>query len=147
MTRDTSLVDEVPSGGTTGQVLTKQSSADFDTDWVSGILSFLAFLAGVPANSAKVIAIPLPVPCSFPIGLTGSQGKLGTAATASTVFSIRKNNVEFGTCTFAIAGTVGTFASSAGASFVAGDVLSIIAPASADATAADVGFALMGTKS
>ena len=107
-----------------------------------------AFYPGAPAASAKVLRSPVARAVGFVANFAGSYGVAGTAATASTVFDIQKNGVSIGSATFAAAGTVATFASASGAAqtLAAGDVLSIIAPASADATLADAGFALAGTR-
>jgi hypothetical protein len=83
---------------------------------------------------------------TFPTGMTGSRLHAGTAAAASNVFSLRKNGVQFGTITVAASGTTGTFAAASGASFVAGDLIEVVAPATADTTLANVSIALYGTK-
>lgn len=85
------------------------------------------------------------VPFSLPSSLTGSTGDAGTVATASTVFSIKKNGTEIGTATYAAGGTVPTFAASSSTSFAVGDVLSVVAPGTADATLADAEITLLGT--
>jgi hypothetical protein len=79
--------------------------------------------------------------------LTGSVASAGTAATGSTTFDLQKGTTSFGTVVFSAAGTTGTFTSASGATFAAGDVLRIVAPATADATLADISISLMGTRS
>jgi formylmethanofuran dehydrogenase subunit D len=101
---------------------------------------------GAPQASTVLLRIPFVRAVTFPIGLSGSQGVLGTAATAQTNFDILKNGVSFGTMRFAISGTVASFISTNGATFAAGDVLTVISPASPDATAAHVGFCLTGIR-
>lgn len=69
------------------------------------------------------------------------------AATAETIFSIRKNNVEVATLTFAAAGTTGTFAIPGDIDLTAGtDRLTVKVPASADATLALMFFSIYGTR-
>ena len=102
-------------------------------------------LVGKPTASLTIMRLPMVRPVVFPASLTGSQFKAGVAATAQTVFSIKKNGAEFGTATFAISGTSATFAG-AGASFVSGDILTIVAPGSPDATLGDLGWLLSGTR-
>jgi hypothetical protein len=83
---------------------------------------------------------------TFPAGLTLSKASAGTAATASTVFDLKKNAAAaFGTATFAISGTTATFAAASSTSFAAGDVLTIVAPVSPDATLADISIAVAWT--
>lgn len=104
------------------------------------------FYPGVLADSALCLRHTFPVVVDFPAVLSGSYSKAGAAATAETVFSVKKNGSEFGTITFAISGATGTFAAASATSFAAGDVLTIVAPASADATLADVDFQLKGLR-
>jgi hypothetical protein len=106
-----------------------------------------AYVPDVYTSSQVLLRIPLARVVTFPVALAGSVAVLETAATASTVFSVQKNGVEFGTITFGVSGSVGTFASASGASFAIGDILSVLAPASADMTAAGLGFTLVGTRS
>ena len=104
------------------------------------------YVLGKPATGARVLLLPLTRVTVFPAALAGSQVKARVAADAEAVFSIRKNDVEFGTATFAAAGTVATLAAASAASFAVGDILSILAPTQ-DATLEDIGFALMGLPS
>jgi len=68
------------------------------------------------------------------------------AATAQTDFDIQKNGSSFGTMLFGAQGTTASFISVAGATFNAGDVLKVIAPASPDATLSGPSFLLSGTR-
>jgi len=104
------------------------------------------FLAGVPGSSALLLRRPVARALDFPAGLTGSQGAASVAATAQADFDLRKNGVSFGTMRFAAAADEATFIAASATSFAAGDVISVHAPASADATLADVGFALAGAR-
>lgn len=106
---------------------------------------------GIPSASLVIARHPFTRwEATFPSGLTGSKMVAGTAATAEAVFSFKKDSgagpVEFGTATFAIAGTVATFAG-AGTKCTENDILTVVAPASPDATLADLGFSLLGTRS
>jgi hypothetical protein len=105
-----------------------------------------AFYPGAPVASAIVTRVPLARAVSFPSSLTGSVGKAAVAATAQTDFDLQKNGASVGTLRFAAAGTSATFIAASAISFAAGDVLSIISPASADTTLADIGFVLAGTR-
>lgn len=106
------------------------------------------YLDGVFGISQIVIAYPVDRSVNFAGNFSGSQATLQTAATAAMDFSVQKNGTQIGTIHFAISGTVATFTTTGGSpqSFVAADVLSIIAPASPDATAAGLGFSLAGTR-
>jgi hypothetical protein len=82
----------------------------------------------------------------FPIGLTGSQGTAGVAATAITTYSIRKNGSNVGTMVFAAGATTATFMMASATTFMAGDVLTMVAPASPDTTLANLAWTLVGSQ-
>lgn len=103
-------------------------------------------VTGVPSASAVLMRYPFPRAVVFPVSLTLSRGVAGVAATAQTDFDLKKNGSSFGTMRFAAAGTTASFISAGGASFAAGDILTVVAPASPDATLSDVGFSLAGTR-
>lgn len=106
-----------------------------------------AFYPGVPTASAIVVRVPVARAVTFPDDFSGSYGKAAVAATASTAFDVKKNGSSVGTITFASSATTATFVTAAGAlSLAAGDVIEIVAPGSADATLADIGFALAGSR-
>lgn len=107
-----------------------------------------AFYPGVPSASAIIMRIPTARAVSFAANFAGSYGVASVAATGSTVFDVTKNGSSIGSITFAAAATTATFTTSGGSAqtLAAGDVLAIIAPATPDATLANVGFALAGTR-
>jgi len=72
----------------------------------------------------------------IPANMALTQVHAETAATASTVFSVQKNNVQVGTMTFGVGGIIPTYVMASQTNFVAGDRLTIVAPASPDATLA-----------
>jgi len=106
----------------------------------------VTFFSGVPGASEVLSRVVFTRQVAFPIALAGSYASAGIAATAETIVSTNKNGAAFGTCTFAIAGTTCTFASTVGALFSAGDVLTVVGPGSADATLADIAITLAGTR-
>lgn len=55
---------------------------------------------GSSSSLLNMLLLPISQGASFPADLSGSMFYAGTTATASTVFSIKKNGVEFGTATF-----------------------------------------------
>ena len=105
-----------------------------------------AFYPGVVAASALVTRVPVARAVTFPSGLTGSIGKASAAATASTAFDVRKNGSSVGTITFAAGATSATFAAASAITLAAGDIVSIHGPSTPDATLADVGIVLAGTR-
>lgn len=105
-----------------------------------------AFYPGVPSASAIVTRVPVARAVTFPSGLTGSIAKSRVAATAQKIFDVQKNGVSVGSITFAAGATTATFTVASAITLAAGDLLSIIAPSTADTTLADVGIVLAGTR-
>lgn len=97
--------------------------------------------SGIPSANLIVQRWLAENPITFPAGAVGSVGYAETTATASTVYSIRKNGVQFATMTFGIGLTEATFF---GAATVLnpGDELTVVAPASPDATLANIAWAI-----
>lgn len=77
--------------------------------------------------------------------LRGSVSKLGVAATANTVIMLKKNGQNMASITFAPSATVGTFTALGSLSVYVGDILTVHAPATQDATASDLMYTLAGT--
>jgi hypothetical protein len=102
---------------------------------------------GRPANGATIARFVAVRNFSLPASLTGSYCKASTASTASASLTISKNGISAGSMAFAASGTVATFTFASSVSFVAGDILTITAPATADSTLGDIQFTLMGTLS
>lgn len=105
-----------------------------------------AFYPGVPSASVRVTRVPIARAVTFPANFAGSVGIASVAATASTAFDVRKNGTSVGTITFAAGATTATFTTSGAVSYAAGDYLSIVSPATPDATLADPGFVLAGSR-
>jgi hypothetical protein len=102
------------------------------------------FIAGAPEDAELVLQLTAVRAFSLPAALTESYGSAVTASTGTVAFSLRKNDTEFGTLTFTASGT-GVFAAASATSFALGDVLTILAPATADATLADISINLKGS--
>ena len=101
--------------------------------------------AGSPTASERIFHYIATRTVTLPAGLTNSQGVAKTAATAQTDFDIKKNGASVGTMRFAASATTATFIMASETSLVAGDELEIIAPATPDATLADLAWTLRGT--
>jgi hypothetical protein len=81
---------------------------------------------------------------TIPAGLSGSRGTAGIAATTIATFSIQKNGADIGTMAFAPSATTATFTMNSAILLTAGDVLTVVAPATLDATLADLAWTIMG---
>lgn len=134
-----SILDDVDAAAVRSTIGAAATEQPFD---------MAAFYPGIPTASAKILRVPIARSITFAANFSGSQFNASANATASTVFDVQKNGSSIGSVTIGAGGITPTFATTSGTSksFVAGDVLSIIAPASADATLADPGFTLVATR-
>ena len=103
----------------------------------------LCGIVGKPSNSEMVLLFVAPRAFRIPANAAGSYLKAGIAATGSSVFSVQKNGTQFLTAT--VAGSATATFSSSQTDFAAGDVLKVVAPATADATLADIAITLAAT--
>src|SRR5438874_9556745 len=99
---------------------------------------------GSPAAAQSIERYIFATAVTFPAGLAGSYGACGTAATAATTFTIAKNGSAVGTMDFAAGMSAASFAMGSATTFAAGDVLTIAAPATPDATLANLAWTLAG---
>lgn len=101
-----------------------------------------------PDANIEYLIGKFPVTVTFPGNFVGSVGRCLTNPTATAVFTIKKNGVAVGTVSIATSGAF-TFASTNGAAVVfsgQADYISVVTPTIQDATLADAGFVLVGTR-
>jgi hypothetical protein len=79
------------------------------------------------------------------VDLAGSYASAEVAATAQTDFDIRVDGVSSATMRFVAATTSATLIAASETILEPGDVLSVVAPATPDATLAGIGITLAGT--
>lgn len=102
------------------------------------------YTAGQPAAGEVILRVPATRRTRFKADLAGSHGVAGTAPTAQTDFDIQRNGASFATMRFAAGATSGTFIAASETVLEPGQVLSVIAPSTPDATLAGIGFTLAG---
>jgi hypothetical protein len=102
--------------------------------------------AGSPGASQIVERYIFAASVTLPAGLAGSYGSAGTAATAAASFAIAKNGTNVGTMGFAAGAATATFAMATATTLAGGDVLTIVAPATPDATLANLAWTLGGSQ-
>lgn len=97
------------------------------------------FFPGAPGSSALMFKFVANRAMEFPANFAGARGHIGTNPTALYTLTVASSGVTIGTIAISTAG-VFTFATTAGAviSIAAGDVITVAAPGSTDATAADI---------
>jgi hypothetical protein len=101
-------------------------------------------LSGRPTANLVLQSYVFAAPVTLPVGLSGSRGTASTAATATTTFNIQKNGASVGTMVFAPSAAAATFTMNPATLFNAGDVLTVIAPATPDATLANLAWTITG---
>lgn len=100
------------------------------------------WLEGLMENSEILFRYVASRPFEILVGAPNSICVSRVAADTSTVISMKKNGVQFGTITFASAATTGTISIPGTTSFVNGDVIQIDAPLAADTALRDVSMTL-----
>lgn len=106
-------------------------------DGQNAILGFVLSCCGKPAENEIVVVAEAPY--AFTALAGNCSAKAVTAATASAVFTIMNGAVEVGTFTFAAGSATATVSITSGA-IAQGDLITITAPSTADATLADISF-------
>ena len=151
-------ITEVPDAGTlTGTEIipvvdetatTRRTTAQQIADLAAGPFDVSVYYPGLPDSGAIALRVPVARAVDFPADFSGSYASASAAATGSSVFTVNKNGSAIGEITFAAAASSGTFTTTGGLAqaLAAGDVLSIVCPGSADASLADVGIVLAGTR-
>lgn len=114
------------------------------------LYDFNIFLSGKPTANQYLLRIPVQRPITFNANLVSATGSSAYAsasatATASYTLTVAKNGVGFGTVVYALGASTGTITAATPPNFAAGDVLSVQAPATPDATLADIGISFNAT--
>lgn len=100
------------------------------------------FIAGTPTNGELLVKFLASNSYVFPENLPNSQADANTAPTLDATFDFKKNGSSVGTATFLAGNTTGTFVWAADVVLAIGDKLTIIGPATADATIEGISFTL-----
>lgn len=104
------------------------------------------FVGGVPGAGERVVQWAAPRAVTIPENFTGSVAVARVSATGAASFDVRKNDFSVGTIFFGAGSATGAFTSSAGVSLAVGDLLSIVAPGTADTTLADISITFAGAR-
>jgi hypothetical protein len=110
------------------------------------IVAVGTFSEAAPTSSQILLDWVFVEDVTFADDFAGSRATVGTTPTSTFIATIQKNGSNVGTVSISTGG-MATFATTAGAlSCVAGDLLTVVAPASADATIARLRITLKGTR-
>ena len=112
-----------------------------------GVVWLSTFYPGLPTADLLMASMVAPAGGAvFPADLSDSRLSAKVAATAETVFLIKKGAVQVGSITVAAAGTTGVFAMASETTLAAGEVLDVYAPSTPDGTLADVSMTIVGSR-
>jgi Tfp pilus assembly major pilin PilA len=105
-----------------------------------------AWLSGAPSSNQRILGHIASRPFVLPVGLVGSRAACGVAPTGTWTASVVQNFTNtIGTVVIDAAATVATFTMPTATNFLAGDILTVSAPASTDATIEDVFLNIIGS--
>ncbi len=133
-----------------GTLGTQLATCQFVISEISNDITFLrthqvtGYYASAPTSNLIIGAKVFASVANLPLALAGSYAISHVAATASTTFTISKNGTPFGSFNFAPSATTATFSGPA-TSFAPGDIITVVAPATADSTLSGVAYTLLGT--
>ena len=127
-----SIGDYVACGTTAGSVGTS-----------TGVYDIAGGVSGPIAGSQYVLFFNVVRAINVPANFAGSISEVLTAFTSAATFTIYHNGTSVGTISFAASGTVGTFSTSSAFTMAVGDNMTIQAPSTADATAANLAITIL----
>jgi len=133
--------------GNAGKVLAV-NDAETDAEWIDQPISYTdiviaLFVQGATADGEYLLGYEAVVPFDL-TSFTASLASAVSASTGTVAFTIQKNGATIGSITFTTS-DAGVY-SGAGATFAIGDNLSVIAPATADPTLANISISLKGIR-
>jgi hypothetical protein len=131
-----------PADATHPGILTIGDWLAFNTG--SKAYDILFSFMGSPSNGQVMSRIAMPRSVTIPVNCAGSVGSVGVNPTASATVEIHKNGVLAITVNITTGGVV-TFVNASPVSLVAGDVLTFVGQALADATLADISLTVVGS--
>ncbi|ARL77610.1 hypothetical protein [Burkholderia pseudomallei] len=135
----------IVTGTTTATSYTDQRSNQAAATTSAAVYDVGGYIEGLPNASETVWQFYSPRAWTLPAGASGGA-KAGTAATASTTFTLKQNGTSVGTIVFSASGTTGTVSITSSTAIASGDLLALVAPATPDTTLADIAFTFAGTR-
>ena len=128
--------DFIWNGPTAGTALLAGNNSGMPYDISSGV-------SGPIAGSQYVMDFLAVRSVNVPANFSGSLASVLTAFTSAATYTIYHNGTSVGTISFAASGTAGTFSTSSAFTMAVGDNMTIQAPSTADATAANLAITIL----
>ncbi len=135
--------------GDVDQALDQLAARTAVLESIDPVAVFAGFYPGAPGADALMLVHPVVVTGTLRANLAGCRVEAETAATASTVLTLKRGGTTIGTATFAPAGTVATLATTGGtaqAVTAGSDKLYLIAPTTPDATLANISYSFLADR-
>lgn len=112
--------------------------------WVNrSTYNMVFFFPDRMSNGQTLARVIVPRAFTVPQNCSGSLAGPGTNATGTTVVTVKRNGSTFASISIATSGTA-TWTCSSATTLAVGDVLTVVGPATADATMADLSITLAG---
>jgi len=103
-------------------------------------LSFVVYVDGTTTAEQVLFRFVVKDPFTFTAASVESEALAGVASTGAVTYSVRKNGVEVATFDFEAGETMAPMTQAGDVSFGAGDIFSLVGPASPDPTLDQIGF-------
>ena len=129
--------NSLPAGGVAGQKLISLGTG-YASEWQNDKLRMTLFVEGQPQAGELLLMYGVVDNMTLPANLPGSKFYNITTATANAVYTINKNGASVGYITFNGSAIDVTFPTDV--TFVYSDLITIVAPATPDATHANISF-------
>lgn len=120
---------------------------NFEDMWALSVINsydVAFYVAGEPGDGAIIGAFVATRPFTLFDDFAGSRGHCAVNPTATAVFDVQKNGSSIGSVSISTGGAFTFATTGGGASFAAGDRLTIVAPSPQDTTLADVAISFFG---
>lgn len=111
----------------------------------AAVYDIAGYTLSKPTDSAVIMRFVVPRAMTIKQLFDGAVATSDVAPTGNAVYSIQRNGIDIGQISYAAGATVGSFTDLEGADHVfnAGDVLTIVAPVTADTTHDGLAFTLI----
>src|ERR1035437_6596987 len=139
-----SPANALPTGGTIGQKLVKASGTDYVVGWQSDLIRMALYIEGQPLSGETVMQYMVVDDMTLPVGLAGTVVYSETPTALPCSYTINKNGLPIGSINFSGPSpeTI-TLSLSAAVTFVPGDFITVVAPATPDAAQANISITLV----
>ncbi len=129
----------------TGDILYSTNTAQTTGTTAGSPYDIAGGISGPIAGSQYVLYFLAVRSVDIPANFSGSLASVLTAFTSAATYTIYHNGTSVGTISFAASGTSGTFSTSSAFTLAVGDSLTIEAPSTADATAANLAITIQAS--